>query len=365
MQNLLILFNPYYQKDAIDLHIAILKDKGAVGFGKIKSTLTSLSSPKELDWETLSSISATSPLQLFLTDYSSLFVAKVIEVSKEIDTTLTPSYYQEKELNVEAWFVVVDIIELVHKDFEKIRDIFLANFTTPDYGNHTYTVYGNSYQYPLKIEMKNEINYFISQELFYPNIYKSQEFLATKNNLISYVFGKDGYSLHPESLENLVLAEMNFDKNKEDKFYDFTGVAIKYGKATEIEAYLFFKTLFAFLATTEKEIMNIKFDMQGISYIIKDLDNFRPNLGTYKFLISHSLISKSIDLHDIKWITAGIFPNLSIVQKILNKAAHEDQTSLEKIEFLRNSILGIKKNRILFDFLNRRLFLEKTKRKNQ
>lgn len=40
MQNLLILFNPYYQKDVIDSHIAILKDRGAVGFGKIKSKPT-------------------------------------------------------------------------------------------------------------------------------------------------------------------------------------------------------------------------------------------------------------------------------------------------------------------------------------
>lgn len=40
MQNLLILFNPYYQKDVIDSHIAILKERGVVGFGKIKSKLT-------------------------------------------------------------------------------------------------------------------------------------------------------------------------------------------------------------------------------------------------------------------------------------------------------------------------------------
>ena len=65
MQNFLILFNPYYQKDVIDSHIAVLKEKGAVGFGKIKSSLTSLSSPKELDWDNFYGISPTSPLQLF------------------------------------------------------------------------------------------------------------------------------------------------------------------------------------------------------------------------------------------------------------------------------------------------------------
>lgn len=136
---------------------------------------------------------------------------------------------------------------------------------------------------------------------------------------------------------------MEFEKNKEDKFYDFTGIAVKYGKSIEMEAYLFFKALFSFLAVAEKEIMNIKFEVQGISHIINDLDHFRPNLGTYKFLISHPLISKTIDSYDIKWITAGMFSNLSIVQTIRNKAAHESQTSLEEIETLRNAVLGIKK----------------------
>lgn len=358
MQNLLILFNPYYQKDVIDSHIAILKERGAVGFGKIKSKLTSLSAPKELDWGSLSSVSSTSPLQLFLTDYSSLFVAKVVRASAEIDPILAPSYYQEKGLEVEAWFVIEDMIELVHKDFEKIRDLFLANFTTPDYGNHTYAIYGNSYQYPLKVEMKNKIDYFSSKELFYPNIYKSDEFLSIKNNLLSYVFGDLGYLLHPESLENLVFAEMEFEKNKEDKLYDFSGVAIKYGKAIEMEAYLFFKTLFFFLAQSEKGILDIAFEVQGVSHSVADMQSFRPNLGTYKFLLSQPLISQSIENHNLKWIASGIPANLSIVQKIRNEAAHGEKTSLEGIKTLRNSVLGIGRNQVLPDFLNKRLALE-------
>lgn len=102
MQNLLILFNPHYQKDVINSHITILKERGIVGFGKIKSKPTSLSTPKELDWVSFSSISSTSPLQLFLTDYSSLFGAKVVGVNTEIDSSLAPSHYQEKSLEVEA-----------------------------------------------------------------------------------------------------------------------------------------------------------------------------------------------------------------------------------------------------------------------
>lgn len=358
MQNFLILFNPYYQKDVIDSHIAVLKEKGAVGFGKIKSSLTSLSSPKELDWDNFSGISPTSPLQLFLTDYSSLFVARVTKVCKENQEIATPNYYQEKGLNVEAWFVMEDIIELVHSDFQKIRDLYLTTFKTPEYGNHTYAVYGNSYQYPLKIEMKNEIDYFSSGELFYPNIYKTQEFLKMKENLISYVYGEAGYELHPESLENLVFAEIEFEKNKEDKFYDFSGVAIKYGKAIEMEAYLFFKTLLFFLAKSEEKILDISFEVQGIAHTVADLKDFRPNLGTYKFLLSQPLTTQGLEQHNLRWISSGVNTNLSVVQKIRNEAAHGNKTSLEEIKKLRDSMLGIGKNRALPDFLNKRLHLQ-------
>lgn len=355
MQNLLILFNPYYQKDVIDTHITILKDKGAVGFGKIKSSLSALSSPKELDWESLSSVSPASPLQLFLTDYSSLFVAKVVEISKEIDSTLVPNYYQEKGLKVEAWFVVVDIVELVHKDFEKIRDLYLANFVTPDYGNYTYAIYGNSYRYPLKVVMKNEINYFASNELFYPNIYKSQEFLAVKNNLLSYVFGDAGHRLHPESLENLVFAEMEFEKNKEDKLYDFTGVAMRYGKIIEMEAYWFFYFFLVLLIQKEQKVKDVSFLVYGKKVKVADFKEVYPGLGSYKVLLANSIIAKAIRDHKYKWASKDIVDNLTMIQKIRNRAAHKEKISLDEIIIARKAILGIGEVRIVHDFLHKRL----------
>lgn len=44
--------------------------------------------------------------------------------------------------------------------FGKVRDVYLANFTTPKYNNHTLTIYGNPYEYPLRIEPKKPEYYF-------------------------------------------------------------------------------------------------------------------------------------------------------------------------------------------------------------
>ncbi len=39
MNHLLILYDPYYQKDVIQQHLSVLQEKSQVGFGKIRSKL--------------------------------------------------------------------------------------------------------------------------------------------------------------------------------------------------------------------------------------------------------------------------------------------------------------------------------------
>ena len=183
MQNLLILYNPYYQQDVIKLHLEILLDKGQVAFGKVESKLKESSGEIELDknqklnnellQEVCENISPSNPLQLFLSDYANLFVAKVIKASKEVDENIVPKYYQEKNLKVEDYFLITDLRELVRENFTLLRDKFLANFTTAN--NHTYAIYGNNYIYPLVVKQKEEINYFYDEtNKYYLSVYKNQ-----------------------------------------------------------------------------------------------------------------------------------------------------------------------------------------------
>lgn len=355
MQNLLILFNNYYEPNVIEKHIDILKEKGAVAFGKIRSKLNTNQAFNIENYANLST-----PLQLFLTDYSTLFVAKVIQVSAERANIPAPEYYEKKGLEVEAWFIIKDIRELVHKDFENIRDHYLVGFTTPLYGNHTYALYGNQYQYPLEVKMKEEINYFPDDEKpHYPDIYKSSEFQRIKSNLVHYRFGDLSHKLHPIGFENLIFAEMEFDQNKENKLYDFSGVAVKYGKAIEYEAYLFFKTLFCFLANINQEILDISFEVNGMPYKINDLHSFKPNLGTYKHLLTNQLIAITIDESPIRWVKNRLSFHITEVQKIRNSSAHEGKATLDEIIDFRKKVLGIEEIQIIPDFLNRRIYISK------
>ncbi len=104
MNHLLTLYNPYYQEDVTQQHLSVLQEKSQVGFGKIRSKLNDQEKQDSLE-EIYKAASEKNFLQLFLTDYANLFAAKVIKVSKDIDEGLIPSYYKEKNLEVEDFLL--------------------------------------------------------------------------------------------------------------------------------------------------------------------------------------------------------------------------------------------------------------------
>ena len=188
MKNILILYNPYYNRTVIEDHLAILKEKGITAFGKVRSKLRDQEHPNEEKLDTIfEETTKESPLQLFLTDYNSMYVARVVSVTKDIKFLKTPEYY--KELDVEYWFVFDDLRLIAHKDFETIRDKILANFKAVNYNDRTYAIYGNPYVYPMQVTMKEEIDYFQKEDenyKYYTDIFKTEEQKSIQQNLIDF-----------------------------------------------------------------------------------------------------------------------------------------------------------------------------------
>ncbi len=356
MQNLLILYNPYYQQDVIKLHLEILLDKGQVAFGKIKSKLkeplsyemdeNKISHNQKLS-EIYKNTSADNPLQLFLSDYANLFVAKVVKISKEVDENIIPKYYQEKNLEVEDYFLITDLRELVRENFTLIRDKFLANFTTEN--NHTYAIYGNNYSYPLVVKQKEEINYFYDEiNKYYLSVYKNQEYLKMQENFIQFIFGKKFfYMLHPDSINNLILAELELQQNLENPLYDFTSIIVKYSKTIEYEVYDFAKKIFTKLIEQNSHLLSINYSVQGKEFNFKQFFINKPNLGTIKFLFKNKEIQELLD-KDIKgFINYEFNKTLDEFQTIRNHAVHAKSPTLEQTLKIRNLILGIENTSIL------------------
>lgn len=224
MKNILMLYNPYYQKDVIEQHVDVLLNSPLkqVAFGKIRSKLRTAEHPHEEKLESLyGAVSEKNYLQLFLTDYASMYVAKVVAVTDGDFHNSAPTYYKDKSLEVETWFIISDIRRVVHDDFAQVRDRVLANFTTPNFGNHHYAVYGNAYIYPLMVEQDEPLDYFADVEdgfLYSTEMFKSEQRLEMKKYLVDFRFGATTFhTFHPNTQDALIAAELEFHENKDDR----------------------------------------------------------------------------------------------------------------------------------------------------
>ncbi|GAA7988750.1 hypothetical protein HpMS52_11110 [Helicobacter pylori] len=351
MNHLLILYNPYYQRDVIQQHLSVLQEKSQVGFGKIRSKLNDQEKHHSLE-EIYKATSEENFLQLFLTDYANLFAAKVIKVSKDIDEGLIPSY-KEKNLEVEDFFIISDLRELVREDFSLLRDQFLANFIAPN--NHTYAIYGNNDVCPLPVRLKEERSYFLGDEKHYLSVYKSKEYLIMQENFMRFVFGKRlFYLLHLDSINNIIHAELELLQSENDLLNDFTSIIVKYSKTLEYEIYLFAKKVLLKACAKDPNLYDLDYKVQGKSLILEDFFTQKPNLGSIKYLLMHKRVQCHLEESLNRFITSSFQKSFKFFQDIRNEAVHEKAPSLHEVKKLRNEILGIEGASLLKSILTRK-----------
>lgn len=431
MKDLLILYNPYYQSNVIEEHLAVLKTHGQVAFGKVRSKLkdkfgnlsvqnanlslnlntnskqnlnlsdenlnknsngslnsqgedlnlssensalasenlnasqTPLSRPQNNSLQALQSLleSSNSPfLQLFLTDYASLYVAKVVKIAENADESIIPSYYKDKKLSVEGFFIIEDLRELVRDDFVSVRDEYLANFTTPDYDNHTYALYGNAYVYPLIIEQKQHLAYFESDERHFLQLFKSAEFLRQKQVLADYTFGERYlYAMNPDSFDNLIYAELEFHACKGDRLYDFSSVVLRYAKCFESECYLLVKRLISVLSQRDESILSLTFTQMGKSFEVRSLLVNKAMLGAYNYLIENLLkthIKEHLSDEFVKFCWK-LTKQIAFIQRVRNPVAHTETASFEQANNLRARLVGVANLSVLVMMIKARIELLK------
>ena len=292
-----------------------------------------------------------------MTDYNSIYVANVISVNKDIKFIKVPKYYAE--LEVEYWFVFDDLRLVVHKDFELIRDNVLSNFKAINFNNRTYAIYGNPYVYPMQVTMKEDINYFEKDDesyKFFTDIFKSPEQQLMKENLIDFNFGrKSFYNLSPNSQDNIISAEIEYMQNRENILYDFSSVVMKYSKSVEEELYKFLKTIFLFVIEKDSYIGEFTYSVQGKDYKLKNINDNKPNFGSYIYIIKSYEVKSGINSHIYdKALKHFIFVQvpsfIRTMQSVRNESVHGDCTNIERCNKIRNEVIGIGQAGMLSEF---------------
>lgn len=353
MYNLLTLYNPRYRNNLINAHIEKLKEQGKVAFGKVRIKNNDMPHPFKQQLEELYlSINDENFAQLFITDYSNLYVAKVTQITHDDCYNHAPAYYKEKCLDVESWFIITDLRELYSCDFESIRDYFLSNITIPLRDNHSYAIYGNNYVYPLIIEQKEKQNYFEDDALHYKKIYKTQKYFGIKALLENYCLGSDINLLMSDSLDAIISAQIEFDDNKDNPLNDFSSVIMKYSKTAERELYAFFKALFAYLCYNNPGLKeDIRYEVQGLKYRFIDIFTHKPNLGTYAYLMKKDELKATFERivpTDMQArINNDIMGFMEKLKDIRNENMHGKSATFEEASELRNNMLGIGKTGFL------------------
>ncbi|GAA8881191.1 hypothetical protein HpEKA9_04580 [Helicobacter pylori] len=174
------------------------------------------------------------------------------------------------------------------------------------------------------------------------SVYKSKEYLMMQENLMRFVFGKRlFYLLHPDSINNIIHAELELLQSENDLLNDFTSIIIKYSKTLEHEIYLFAKKILLKACAKDPSLYDLDYKVQGKSLILEDFFTQKPNLGSVKFLLRHEKVQYHLEENLNRFINYPFSKSLTLIQKIRNEAVHKKALGLHEVEKLRNEILGI------------------------
>ncbi len=368
-RHLLSVWNPSYADDAMDRHLEVLlrwaasrRDGKAddedvyVWWAKLRSPNRQEPVPHREDVLALQSqIDAAVETHLYLTDYSSLYVAHLVEVTGDDvpgewpdERDHMPRYYEGHE--ADFWFRLWDIRRLVAKDppatieeLKKLRNL--------RYHDRPVSLYGGIVDLPLIVTREDGTTWFADvAELTEGRRWAERdaelrgetERLAAE--LRDNLLGPDIWeALEPSSRTFLTTAEAIFRARRDDPGFDFAGAAVEYTKAVETELNgLVFPVLRRVLGRAPAERREVY-----ASGTLLDLGGRVPHqgLGALRHLLEREETVRGALRtglpQDWTWIE-GVLPHqLEPVLELRNPAAHSRSVRREEMGRWRQDLLGI------------------------
>ena len=367
--HLLTVWNPSYASDAMDEHLAVLidwagraqagdaeKDEVYVWWGKIRSPnrkglLPHADAVTALDEQ----VRAGTETHLYLTDYRSLYVAWVGEITAEHlpreqpeELDHMPSYYRDQF--ADFWFQLWDIRRLVADDTPAVIEE-LKRLRNTRYHDRPVSLYGGMVELPLIVTREDGASWFSDRDVLTDGQLWAQreselrgETERMARELRDNLLGPDVWSvLEPATRTFLASAEAVFRARRGDPAFDFSGPAIEYGKAVEAE-------LNALLMPAMRKVLSGKSPSERSVLLdgrTLDLGIRIPpqSLGTLLVMLEKKpVVQKAVRMafpHDHAWLLGELPHCLRRITGIRNPAAHSRATTREGVGEGRNEVLGI------------------------
>lgn len=367
-RHLVALWNPTYAADAMDEHLRILIDwherflRGEaaaddvfVWWARLRSSNRLQPLPHLPDVLALGEqIEAGTETHLYLTDYRSLYVGLLADVTIESplemgDADHFPTYEHNKPADL--YFMLDDVRRLVADDTVATVEE-LKQLQNVRYDHRPISLYGGMTDLPIIVERPD------------PRLWFSDDGVLTQGRLWAehdVTLRGETDRMSRELRENLLgdtiwgalehgtraflaTAEAIFRARRYDAAFDFSTVAVEYAKAIETEMNaLIFPALRRIYAKSNAVGRHTNVDGRQL-----DLGGSVPHqtLGTIINLLEHNDdvsrgINSAFPPSDARFILGTLPSHLTPVAELRNPAAHSIKLSRVQVSELREQIVGI------------------------
>lgn len=367
-RHLLAVWNPSYEADALQLHLEVLlrtmrehrakardEEDVYVWWGKVASPNRLQPLPHLADVLAIDKLAnaETSGLEinLYLTDYRSLYVAHLGEVTAEDVRKLEgeaphiPSYYNTDGLSCDFWFRLFDIRRLVLDDTPSvIRE--LKQLMNTRYHDKPVSLYGGMSELPLIVTRPNESTWFdretrerLTGGRFWAEYDAERAGAgAMQRELRENRFGNAAWEqLDPAARGFVASAEEVFRRHRDDPAFDLHAVVIDLANAVEVQTNAILRRALAG-APTMVRMANV----EGKSL---DLARQGPlSLGQLAHAIGedqerNAFLKKRLEGGE--FFTASLPAILKELTDLRNPAAHGGTIAREDAIKLRNRMIGV------------------------
>lgn len=262
LRHLVAVWNPSYAANAMDEHLRVLRDwarrcaerRGVtdddvyVWWGKVKSSNRQQPLSHRPDVLAVGDQLEDGETQLYLTDYRSLYVGELFEVTGDdlsnSEREHAPAYYRDDDLHCDFWFKLGDIRRLVVDDTLGVVEE-LKKLRNVHYNDRPVSIYGGMVNLPLVVTRPDGAEFFDPDEretLAGDRLWAEFDaelgsgIARTERDLRENRFGeKLWHSLEPAARVFVATGEKLYRDHRDDPAFDFAPVLTSFAKAMEVQ----------------------------------------------------------------------------------------------------------------------------------
>lgn len=364
--HLFTVWNPTYEADALQLHLEVLlaamrearegvreHDDVFVWWGKVRSVnrqapLPHLHDVLAVDAQIETDDADAPEVQIYLTDYRSLYVAHVGAVKSGSDftpDTQVPGYYAAHGLKCDCWFMLWDIRQLVWDDTTAVATT-LATLRNTRYNDRPVSIYGGVVDLPLLVTCADETRWFddATRERYTGGRFWAESDAEQRGvgemqrELRLNRFGTAAWTaLDPGVRRFIASAESTFRTHRDDVAFELSPVIVSLANAMEVQVNLLLR---AAMRGAPADVRFTNIDGQSVDLALSGA----LSLGALARAISETkarcdwLRSK---LEQGEWFVSSLPPILAELAEQRNDAAHGKGVSRDAVTHVRERLVGV------------------------